>query len=115
MTIVAPRASRSALTMSDHFTIFRAKGLPATKTIGAGPDGRPAIVSSYGNATRFTARQVPVTGPGDVAWELDTVRPDEFVIRGELLPGVDPRELVPRLHSDPVTGEARTFGEKPYQ
>ena len=44
---------------ADRLTILRTKGgLPATKTIGGGPDGRPAIVAGYGNAKRFSVRQV---------------------------------------------------------
>ena len=97
----------------DRLTILRTKGLPATKTIGLGPDGRPAIVSSYGNAKRFAVRQVPVAGLGDLAAALDRVRWDEFVIRGEPEAGIDLRDTVRRLHHDPVTGEAPTFREVP--
>lgn len=101
------------MSVPDRLTILRTKGLPATKTIGLGPDGRPAIISSYGNAKRFAVRQVPVAGLGDLAAALDRVRWDEFVIRGEPGAGIDLQDTVRRLHHDPVTGEAATFREVP--
>ena len=101
------------MTAPDRLTILRTKGLPATKTIAKGPDGRPAIVSSYGNAKRFAGRQVPIAGLSDLATALDRVRWDEFVIRGEPEAGIDLQDTVRRLHHDPVTGEAATFREVP--
>lgn len=97
---------------ADEITILRTKGLPATKTLGRGPDGRLAVVASYGNAKRFAFRQEPVTGLESLARVLDGIRPDEFVIRGEPLPGADPRDTVRRLHPDPLTGERPTFREE---
>ena len=98
---------------TDRLTILRTKGLPATKTLGLGPEGRAAVLSSYGNAKRYAVRQVPVAGLASLAQALDRVRWDEFIVRGEPLVGIDPGDCVRRLHPDPVTGEAATFREEP--
>ena len=41
---------------ADRLTVLRTRGLPATKTLGVGPDGVPAVIASYGQAKRFAAR-----------------------------------------------------------
>jgi hypothetical protein len=97
----------------DRLTILRTRGLPATKTLGPGPDGRPTITSSYGDAKRFAVRQEPIDGLDDLAAALDRVRWDEFVIRGEPEPGIDWRGTLRRLHPDPGSGEPATFREAP--
>ena len=39
----------------DWLTVLRTKGgLPATKTIGVGPDGHTAVIAGYGKAKRFS-------------------------------------------------------------
>lgn len=98
---------------SDRLTVLRTRGLPATKTIGLGPDGRLAVLASYPNAKRFAARQAPVASLGDLAAALDRARSDEFVIRGEPRPGLDMNDTVRRLYTDPLTGEPATFREVP--
>jgi hypothetical protein len=99
--------------LADSVTVLRTKGLPATKTIGRGADGHPSIISGYGEAKRFSIRTVPVSGIRDLAQALDGARQDEFVIRGEPLPGVAWTAALRRLHPDPETGEQPTFREVP--
>jgi hypothetical protein len=74
---------------ADVLTILRTRGLAATKTLAAGPHGEPVLVASYGQAKRFSIRQVPVGGIHELARALDAIRQDELVVLGEPLPGVD--------------------------
>ena len=88
-------------------------GLPATKTIGVGPDDHPVIVAGYGNAKWYAVRQELVDGLTSLATVLAGVRSDEFVIRGEPEPWTDWRHTVRRLHRDPETCAPATFHEEP--
>jgi hypothetical protein len=98
---------------SDVLTILRTRGLPATKTIGLAADGRPAVVASYSNAKRLPIREAQVVGLEELAQALDLIGCDEFIVRGEPLPGTDHADALRRLHPDPTTGEAATFKEVP--
>ena len=98
----------------DAVTIARCMpGRRATKLIRGTPDGA-VDVQGY-DAGKYLAVEVrPVSGLGDLASVLDRVAADprSYVLRGDLLPGVDP-ERCRRLLYTHEDGTPPTFREVP--
>jgi hypothetical protein len=94
----------------DHLTILRSRAGPLTKRLAHGSDRWR--VTPFSAGTWFSAHQRPARSFDDLAAQLERVAldPHAAVIRGRLLPGVDPchcRRLSDRTeHGDAVTFEA---------
>src|SRR5205085_965812 len=52
--------------VADAITILATFGALATKTVGSGPDGRPAVLRGHGNAKWFRCATALVTSLGDL-------------------------------------------------
>ncbi len=104
---------------ADYMTVLTTFGPLATKTVGRDQmTGQPTIVASYGDAATFDAAQAPVRSLNEMHRQLRrlTGRPRSFVIRGELLPDVNPRRCRRLLHpmrEADGTVTAATFREAP--
>ena len=86
---------------ADNMTVLTTFGPLATKTVGRDPmTGRPAVIASYGDAAMFTANVLSMRNQREMFLHLGHLqpRPRSFSIRGELLPGVDPRRCRRLLH-----------------
>jgi hypothetical protein len=68
----------------------------------------------YGNEAHFRVECPAVDGIRSLARSLERVsrNPFAFVIRGELLPGFDPKRVLRRALAKKATGEPATFGSK---